>query len=287
MPFPKLNAGSSSGFLDEIKSKLGFASNSAYPGAGHSRYGSSNGSYDNYDDVDDYDDYEDEEDVPQTNSFNNNSVVTTRQSGTARHSSATGFRPAKLVSIDDVRSRTSTSGASASHTSPAVRNSSYSATRTQVGASGASVGYSQGNATGNKERSESLDSLFSSTGSTGTTTQTENANVTQREAGSSYKQPSVYSRGTSNSQRSVSVIKPTSYEQCEGVTKALKGGNVCVLALSSTDPALARRVLDFAFGAASALSASVDCPADKVFVISRGAALSTAERQNLAKQGIL
>ena len=60
-----------------------------------------------------------------------------------------------------------------------------------------------------------------------------------------------------------------------------------VLALKETPDALAKRVLDFSFGVSSALDASVDCIADKVFVIARGAALTEAERASLRSQGIL
>ena len=50
---------------------------------------------------------------------------------------------------------------------------------------------------------------------------------------------------------------------------------------------LSKRILDFSFGVSSALDASVDCVADKVFVISRGAALTDAERMSLRGQGVL
>ena len=93
--------------------------------------------------------------------------------------------------------------------------------------------------------------------------------------------------GTHSPTRSVTIVKPTSYGECEKVAKALKAGDAVVLALKETPDALAKRVLDFSFGVSSALDASVDCVADKVFVIARGAALSEAERASLRSQGIL
>ena len=71
------------------------------------------------------------------------------------------------------------------------------------------------------------------------------------------------------------------------MARALKAGDVAVLVLAGTAPELAKRVLDFSFGAACALDASVDCPAEKVFVIARGQGLTDAERKQLAAQGIL
>ena len=68
---------------------------------------------------------------------------------------------------------------------------------------------------------------------------------------------------------------------------ALKAGDVVVLALRNTPDNLSKRILDFSFGVSSALDASVDCVADKVFVISRGAALTDAERMSLRGQGVL
>ena len=287
MPFPKLNVGSSSGLLDGIKSKLGFPANSAYPSSGQGGYsskGAYNNSYDEGLEEEFDDDFIDEEDPAYTTSFNNNSTVTTRQTTRGGHSSATGFRPAKLVSIDDVRSKTAASRTSSTRTH-AGSAASYSS-RTTVGSQSVQAGGRHGA----KERSESLDSLFSSTSGSSAPAQTsgEGAHASvQQNSGAARNASNVYSRTTSATQRSLTVIKPTSYEQCEGITKALKEGNIVVLAFGATQPDLMKRVLDFSFGVASALSASVECAADKVFVISRGAALSTAERQALAKQGIL
>lgn len=83
------------------------------------------------------------------------------------------------------------------------------------------------------------------------------------------------------------MLKPASYAEVERIAKALKAGDVVVLALRNTPDNLSKRILDFSFGVSSALDASVDCVADKVFVISRGAALTDAERMSLRGQGVL
>jgi cell division inhibitor SepF len=87
--------------------------------------------------------------------------------------------------------------------------------------------------------------------------------------------------------RKLKVILPASYGDVESVAHALKAGDVVVLGLKQTPGDLAKRVLDFSFGVASALDASVDCVADKVFVVCRGNGLSDGERLSLKSQGIL
>ncbi|MEG0016809.1 MAG: cell division protein SepF, partial [Gordonibacter sp.] len=87
--------------------------------------------------------------------------------------------------------------------------------------------------------------------------------------------------------RSLSVLKPASYGEVEHVAKILKAGDAAVLSLRNTPDQLSKRILDFSFGVSSALDASVECIADKVFAITRGAALNDAERQALRNQGVL
>jgi cell division inhibitor SepF len=89
------------------------------------------------------------------------------------------------------------------------------------------------------------------------------------------------------SSRGVTTLRPMSYGEVETVARSLKEGDVVVLVLTSTPGPLSKRILDFAFGVASALDASVDCIADKVFVLSRGMALTDAERMQLRSQGVI
>ena len=90
-----------------------------------------------------------------------------------------------------------------------------------------------------------------------------------------------------NPSRAISVLKPASYGEVERVAKILKAGDVVVLALRNTPDQLAKRILDFSFGVSSALDARVEAVADKVFAITRGAALTEAERLALRNQGVL
>lgn len=124
-----------------------------------------------------------------------------------------------------------------------------------------------------QSRSEGLDSLFEPTGS-----------------GSAYDPYDAYAGTGSTSftaRRKLTVVRPTSYGDVEQVSRSLKAGDVVVLAMKLTPDALSKRVLDFSFGVASALDASVECPAEKVFAIARGTALTDAEKGDLNAQGVL
>jgi len=108
-----------------------------------------------------------------------------------------------------------------------------------------------------------------------------------------YEQPLRTSRqsypelaSSSRSTRQLDVIKPLSYSDAEQVARCLKNGNVAVISLTETRPELAKRILDFSFGVASALDAVVDRYADRVFVITRGSSLTADERELLRARGI-
>ena len=87
--------------------------------------------------------------------------------------------------------------------------------------------------------------------------------------------------------REIVVLKPTSYEDVSSIAQSVRAGKIVVLYLRQTDPALSKRVLDFSFGVASALTAQVDCLAEKTFVVLQGKELTLEEKHNLAKQGVL
>ncbi len=93
--------------------------------------------------------------------------------------------------------------------------------------------------------------------------------------------------GAPSSGRKMIVISPVSYADAEEVAKGLKVGNAVVLVLRNTAPDLAKRVLDFAFGAAAALDASVDVVSEKVFALTRLQDLTESERDSLRAQGLL
>lgn len=87
--------------------------------------------------------------------------------------------------------------------------------------------------------------------------------------------------------RRLKIIKPLSYADAEGITAALKAGDAVVLGLGNTQEALSKRLLDFAFGAASALDAGVDCIGPKVFALTIGPKLSESECAELRRQGVI
>lgn len=131
-------------------------------------------------------------------------------------------------------------------------------------------------------RSAGLDSLF--------TPSTGQASSDLGVQGSSVSSTSTSSAGTSatsNLSREITLLQPIAYDDVASVARSVRLGNIVVLSLRSTDSALAKRVLDFSFGVASALDAKVDCVADKTFVIVQGRDLSLEERHRLQKQGIL
>lgn len=105
--------------------------------------------------------------------------------------------------------------------------------------------------------SPGLDSLFSPTTSAGS-------------SGASY-----------SSSRELIVVKPHSYDDVSSIARSLRSGALVVLSLCYTDSALSKRVLDFAFGVASALDARVDCVADKTFVLIKGADLTLDEQHRI------
>ena len=308
MELPKIKK-SEHGMLDGIKSKLGFAdANKGYDDYDErfDEYGDDFGDYGEYGEYGaDYapaDDYS-ADDAPGSR-YDPYAPVTTRPARAAHARSSArgaGVTPPKLVSIDDVRAHTQVPESLTRDPLPPRRVTSPSSLRerTMVDAAmpaPANTPNARASAASARERSESLNSLFTSTtdtaGSSSTTTATAFAGASASGsataasfdpfdafagAGAAKHEPS----------RSLTVLKPASYGEVERVAKALKAGDAVVLALRNTPDNLAKRILDFSFGVSSALDASVDCVAEKVFVITRGAGLTEAERMNLRNQGVL
>ena len=300
MAMPKFNK--PEGMLDSIKSKLGFSDAGSGYGDSYAR------GRNDFDDFDDYDDDDDDQDDAPSSNYDPYSPVTTRpaRGNHARVSSTAqsgGYRPAKLVSIDDVRAHTTVPDSLNRDPLPPrkVSTSSSFGNRTMVEPAfsvPANTPNGRAAAAANQERSESLNALFTSTAAeagnseaaTASAASAATASAKPKPAASSFDPYKAYegtATGMHSPTRSVTVIKPASYGEVEKVAKALKAGDAVVLALKSTPDELAKRVLDFSFGVSSALDASVDCIADKVFVIARGAALSESERASLQTQGIL
>ena len=245
--------------FSSLKSRLGFSQEKA-------GYRGSNDDFDEYDDFDNegYSERYDNEFAGYGADYDENAPVGAYRPATTRSGRfGRADSTPNLVSIDDVKANTplpaeggSTRRANGRNLiddrAPAYSSPAYNASMRDSGASA---------------RSEGLNSLFEpSSGSS----------LESRPSSSPY-----------NARRSLSVLRPTSYSDVENVARSLKAGDVVVLVMRATPADLMQRMLDFAFGAASALDASVECPAERVFAIARGQALTEEEKKSLRSQGVL
>ncbi len=286
--------------LQGIKSKLGFADR---------RQDDGYGDYDDYDDYGedgyaDYAEYEDYDDATaserygssraygapsasgrraqassdaayQTGSFTSTSI----RDRARRDNSEEGPR---LVSLGDVRAttpypsiqsndeQTSEAGVRSATPSPtsrsrAVLDSSLPFSMTREGTEAASAhantvyNASQQNAA-NQQGRGGLNALFGGSSSASATT---------------------------GGRRSLFVIAPKSYNEVEPMATALNRGQIVVLDIREADSELSRRLLDFSFGVASALFASVDCVASGVFCVCTGHPINDEERTSLSARGLI
>jgi len=78
--------------------------------------------------------------------------------------------------------------------------------------------------------------------------------------------------------RSVEHVRPITYADAEQIAVELKKGSVVVLDLRTTRPDLAKRILDFSFGVASALDGQVERFADRVYLFTTNGSVLDAER---------
>ncbi|WP_255467349.1 cell division protein SepF [Raoultibacter phocaeensis] len=283
--------------FDGIKSKLGF---------GDANAAADDGYYDEY--ADEYGEGYEEEYGEYGESYDDEYAYSDRGSRSSRSGGYSSSSP-NLVSIDDVRANTQIPDslkrdplpprhASSASTSYAAGSSSYSpgsGYRSSFGSRQVerAADYLRSTETSDlpngaqhaaEARSEGLNSLFTST-SASTSTASGSAG-----SSSSYDPYEAYAgtgTATHNPTRSLTVLKPASYGEVERVAKIVKAGDVVVLSLRNTPDHLAKRILDFSFGVSSALDASVECIADKVFVILRGSALTADELSGLRNQGVL
>ncbi|WP_302964624.1 cell division protein SepF [uncultured Adlercreutzia sp.] len=264
----------------DIKSKLGFGRKDDYE-----EY------YDDYEEYDeegeDYGEYGYDESYTRTSSrssFDRYDSVTTRDPGTRSAGRSTMPR---LVSIDDVRARTQVPTLPDDHGTSSRRSSGSSSFRTMVDSSlppqmtpeGTAAASAAASAT-HQARSEGLNSLFEPT-------TPAPAPADERPAARSFTGASAFATARTSPSRTLKVIKPVAYNDAEGVSTALKLGDAVVLCLTGTPDALSKRILDFSFGVASALDASVECVGNKVFALTRSSELSEAERSYLRSQGLV
>lgn len=292
MELPKINR-SGGGMFDGLKDRFGFSSKN--------------------DEADDYDEYGDEEYYDEqdqgygSRAYDRNGGYDDRPYNDPHHP--------PLVSLDDVR--TSTQVPDSLNRDPlSSRGGSVAPVNTDYRVGGTpergqsfrkverAADYMRSTPGGDYgasgSRSEGVDSLFSSTASQGqavvpapsnsvpvASTSASSAMPSSKGAYDPYDAYAGAGQSGYNPTRGISVVKPVSYGDVERVAKILKAGDAVVLGMRNTPENLAKRILDFSFGVSSALDASVDCVADKVFVITRGNALSDQEKQELRNQGVL
>lgn len=186
-------------------------------------------------------------------------------------------------------SRASASGAHAQHAHHA--DTAYRGASTSYGASALSSADSfvsaEGSGAPQGASSASAGSHVRTSASALAGGSSDSASKAQRAGFDPYEAYAGGGASSFSSTRSCTVLKPASYDEVERIAKVLKAGDVMVLALRNTPDPLAKRILDFSFGVSSALDASVECVADKVFAITRGAGLTDAERTTLRNQGVL
>ena len=249
--------------FDGLKSKLGFAEAEGEV-VGDQYFDDASDDYgEGYDEFEEYgpsyqadDGYRDRSSVRESYDRYANPSIRPAHAASRRESSSP-----RLVSIEDVRARTQIPESLKRDPLPprhvsSASSSRYQSERTMVDpatsahagtpnaraqASSALTPSSAASSASAQERSESLNSLFSPT--------TDSAASTSRASdGRAYDPYDAYSgsvTGKHTPTRSLTVIKPASYAEAERVAKALKAGDVVVLALRNTPDTLAKRIWTF------------------------------------------
>lgn len=86
----------------------------------------------------------------------------------------------------------------------------------------------------------------------------------------------------------IEIVRPNVYADVEKIASSFKAGKTVVIVFMTTPADLAKRVLDFSFGVASALNGTVDKEGSKTFIISKGNRdLSEDERKYLRDKGAI
>ena len=221
--------------------------------------------YDEYDEYDEYnDDYEEDYDP-----YMDRNPVTTRDRG--------GSSLPRLVSMGDARESARGSfshrdGVGSSARSSSVRSYGRTMVDSSLPSSMTAEGTAATSAAANSKRGTGLESLFSSS-----------SRSTSRSSSDLIRNSMQLSMP---GMRQLQVIKPVKYDDAEAVTSVLKNNDVAILNFAETDRDLMKRILDFSFGAASALDASVESVGNGVFAICRSVGLDDNERADLKKMGI-
>ncbi len=244
------------GFFDGVKGKLGFSDDSDWQD-GQNQY-SDDGYYDDsyndeggyYDDESaEYDDYPQDGGNPLSfDEYNPNSF---------QNVTINTDRELKVASYDDITDYSSTR----SYRSSSPR-SSYSSSFTD-------------------SSSYSRPSSYSSYGSSSSSYSSSSSDP-YSQFDSDIKQISM------DPSSRIEIVRPSIYSDVEKIASSFKAGKTVAIVFNSTPADLAKRVLDFSFGVASALNGTVEKEGIKTFIISKGMRdLSEDERKYLRDQGAI
>ena len=289
---PRGNMGETArGMFDDLKSKLGFNRDGEAQGD-YGDYGqySDFGEYDDYGDQAGYDDYaQPYGDAGSAGGYQPLPSYSSRSSRYASDNISTS-----LVSIDDVKATTPLPDLEGTPVYPNSYQPAASGSTYQPAGS-AYQPVASGSAAPAVPAAPSFEGAgapqaFGAQPYDASAAQVTPAAVSAPAAAAAYDPYEAYSGSAASSYapaRALTVVRPAAYGDVERVARAVKGGDVVVLAMHSTPDDLSKRVLDFSFGVASALDANVECPAEKVFAIARGTALTPDEKRRLAAQGVL
>lgn len=264
-------AGRASGAFSGLRDRLSGRKDNGYDDGydDYDDYGYSDDGYSN-----DYGEYGYDPEAEEDYETSSTGPVSTRavSSGSGYSSSSAGYSSnPRLVSMDEARSSVT---ARTSAVDPATRVPSYRQSST-------TASYRAASTASDSSRSRGYDSLFSSTSSA---TDTDAAGS----SASAAKTPVFQIPLTkAPDDRSLEIVRPKEYGDVADVAGILKKGDAVVLSLKMAPSAISTRVLDFAFGVASALDANVECVGEKVFFVVRGKGISDGEREKLRLQGVV
>jgi len=87
--------------------------------------------------------------------------------------------------------------------------------------------------------------------------------------------------------REAIVINPSSYAEAEQVAIQLRRKNAVILVLTQTRPELAKRILDFSFGAAAVAEGQVTNIGERIYALTCDHPLTDAEMEQLQTRGVL
>ena len=285
------------GFLDNIKDKLGISKRE----------------YDDYDDSADYDDsYQqdhiaDDQSYPPQQGFGNRGKISTRN---VNPYSRDRVSNASLVSYEDARAGAPKFDYNTSATGSAHAGSGFNRSTGKRDVQRASdytrsvpqqvdpYGYEDSAPISSDAtsaiRSQGLNSLFSSTSSTQTSLDST-ANSSAPNSGTSVASAALNTNHAASTEsvplyapkRNIVVVSPTSYSDAVNVTTALKAKEIVVLNLRIAPDTLRTRILDFAFGVASAMDAYVELVQEGIYSIYFTSSVTVSELAELRSQGKL